>query len=446
MPRRKKILRKQIRAFYDDIVEKNLRDGSLIKKYRAASQEKSLPFVLWQLYFPTVFEGGGFDIVIGNPPYVDSETMTKKMPELRELYAKKFKSAKGNWDLYVLFWEKGFEMLNSSGTIALITSNKWLSIKYGEALRKILFPHVFNISDYSAFYVFESAEVSTVVAMAKKKSIESLEVVKFDKDYNEIERYLVDKKLLADLDNLGICLSKNFSTLKKLIANDKLEQHFNISGAATVSETYEIAKLISENGSQKVNPEQFFKFINTGTIDKFTSLWGIKDMTYVKNKYLFPVVKKEELKKNFIRRFNQASLPKLITTGIRYFEVYGDFKGEYLAAKSTEIITAKDDYGIKVLLPILNSSVVFFFLNEAYGGMALSGGITFSPANLSNIPLPPTSFEDKKFLEKFTESHSDNFTQQDQDDLDKYIYGLYRLNEYDIQQIEKFKVENRKKA
>ena len=107
---------------------------------------------------------------------------------------------------------------------------------------------------------------------------------------------------------------------------------------------------MSDNDSENIDSKKFFKFINTGTIDKFTSLWGLKAMTYVKNKYLYPVIEKSLLQKNFPKRFEQAKSPKLITTGIRYFEVFGDFNGEYLAAKSTEIITAKSTYSIKTIL------------------------------------------------------------------------------------------------
>ena len=441
---RKEEYRRYIRDIYDGIILEQLgKNSALAKRYKLAAQQKSLPFILWQLYFPTVFkENGGFDIIIGNPPYIDSEEMTRTMPELREIYSRKFETAKGNWDLYVLFWEMSFNLLNQNGVATLITSNKWLSIKYGESLRRLLVDHIFAIGDYTSFYAFKSAGVSTVFVMVKRNIIENVQVTKFNADYTKSLSYAVSKNIIRPFDNLGLLLSNNFTTIKKLLENEKLGKHFNVSGAATVSETYEIAKLVSENNDSIVNQKIFFKFINTGTIDKFISLWGTKEMTYVKNKYLYPVVEKTSLHKNFPKRFAQANSPKLITTGIRYFEVYGDFYGEYLAAKSTEIITPKSSYGIKALLPILNSSVVFFFLKEAYGGMALGGGITFSPNNLSNIPLPKIDDKTKNELENLTDIYSDKFSSMDLDSLDKYIYELYKLDKSDIEIIEKFKSQN----
>ena len=172
----KEEIKAEIQEIYDDIVMEQIGgDYELREAYFESITETSKPFILWQLYFPRVFkENGGFDIIIGNPPYVDSEEMTKSMPEQRELYASRFTCAKGNWDLYIPFWEKGFNLLNSTGVMSLITPNKWLAIKYGAALRKFLFPYLFNISDYSDFYAFESADVSTVVAMVNKIVCDSM--------------------------------------------------------------------------------------------------------------------------------------------------------------------------------------------------------------------------------------------------------------------------------
>ena len=144
-------------------------------------------------------------------------------------------------------------------------------------------------------------------------------------------------------------------------------------------------------------------------------------------------------------RYEKAIKPKLITTGIRYFEVFGDFKGEYLSAKSTEIITSKGRINIQTILPILNSNVVFFFIREAYGNVSMGGGITFSPDNLSKIPIPNLSENDIKRLNELTIKYNNEFTQEEQNELDQYIYTLYDLNNDDIKVIEQFKIDSRRK-
>ena len=443
---RKKQLKDEIESLRDIVILSQLEGCTpdKIQRYQESKHMASKPYVLWQLDFARVFrEKGGFDIVIGNPPYVDSEEMTKSMPEMRELYSKVFKCTKGNWDLYIPFWEKGFGLLNSNGNITFITPNKWLAIKYGAELRKHLFKHIYNVSDFSQFYAFESADVSTVVVMAKSISVKTIKAVKFDSSYEVTSNEIVEKALIEPFDNISLCLSNNFETLYKILKNKKLGDYFDISGAATVSETYEIAKIVED--VEDADPEEYFKFINTGIIDKFTSLWGKEIMTYVKEKYNYPVIKKNDLLIRFPRRYAQAIAPKLITTGIRYLEVYGDFTGEYLAAKSTEIITARRDLDIKTILPILNSTVVFYFIKEAYSGLAMGGGITFSPDNLSKIPLPQLCDDDIKQLNERAIRYSQYFDPSLQDELDEYIYKLYRLDHKDVEVLEHFKVASNRK-
>ena len=67
----------------------------------------------WKKEFPEVSEKGGFDVVIGNPPYVDSESMTKSYPNERIFISKKYQSASGNWDLFIPFIELGIQILKN---------------------------------------------------------------------------------------------------------------------------------------------------------------------------------------------------------------------------------------------------------------------------------------------------------------------------------------------
>ena len=66
----------------------------------------------------------GYDVVIGNPPYVDSEMMTKTQPELRQTYKALYQSAKGNWDMFIVFIERGIQLEKEDGIISYIVPNK----------------------------------------------------------------------------------------------------------------------------------------------------------------------------------------------------------------------------------------------------------------------------------------------------------------------------------
>jgi hypothetical protein len=84
----------------------------------------------------------GVDIVIGNPTFIDSETMVNiGLEDLRNYLVSKLKYTRGNWDIYIAFFEVGFNLLSNSGVITYITPDKWISKPFGYELRKNLLQH-----------------------------------------------------------------------------------------------------------------------------------------------------------------------------------------------------------------------------------------------------------------------------------------------------------------
>ena len=97
------------------------------------------PYFLWNLYFKDVFEQGGFDIVIGNPPYINFS----KNKELGAFYKNKgFECFNSNGDIYSLFYEKGIQLLKHLGHLCFITSNKWMRTSSGESTRNFFVEQV----------------------------------------------------------------------------------------------------------------------------------------------------------------------------------------------------------------------------------------------------------------------------------------------------------------
>jgi hypothetical protein len=139
-------------------------------------------FFLWHTWYSDVFEKGGFDIVIGNPPYIDSETMMKSMPLIRELYKNNYDTAKGNWDIYIVFFELGMKVLNKSGVLSYITPNKWISIGYGKTLRDCYYPNLFSICDCQRIKVFEAGN-EPVISIFLNKEVDVINVSRFEESY-----------------------------------------------------------------------------------------------------------------------------------------------------------------------------------------------------------------------------------------------------------------------
>ena len=165
---KKKQLKGQIESLRDIIIMQQLRSckEETIQKYNESKHMASRPYMLWQLDFARVFrEKGGFDIVIGNPPYgiVFDE-------ELKASYEKDYPTFKRNNDLYVAFYEKSIQLSSNNGVISLITPNTYLNGDYFKKLRMLLKTDtkVISVIDYKNNTVFADPTVYVAVGIFAK--------------------------------------------------------------------------------------------------------------------------------------------------------------------------------------------------------------------------------------------------------------------------------------
>lgn len=123
----------------------------------------------WEAEFPDVFADGGFDVVIGNPPYVRQELLSSIKPYLQKHYA----SYDGVADLYTYFYERGLTLLKPEGILSYIVSNKWLRAGYGEPLRRFLAQHsIFEqIVDFGHAPIFEDADTFPCIVSLRKPAV-----------------------------------------------------------------------------------------------------------------------------------------------------------------------------------------------------------------------------------------------------------------------------------
>lgn len=108
----------------------------------------------WDKEFPEIMQAGGFDVVIGNPPYVRQEGLG----DLKEYFQRKYTVYHGMADLYAYFIEKGVSLLRDKGRFSYIVANKWMRANYGEPLRKWLKRQgIAQIVDFGDLPVFQQA-------------------------------------------------------------------------------------------------------------------------------------------------------------------------------------------------------------------------------------------------------------------------------------------------
>ncbi|HEX7788133.1 MAG TPA: N-6 DNA methylase, partial [Methylomirabilota bacterium] len=112
----------------------------------------------WRAAFPEVFADGGFDVVIGNPPYVRQELLSG----LKPYFERRYKAYHGMADLYVYFFERGLGLLKAGGRLSFVVTNKWLKAGYAEPLRRLLAEEAWleTLVDLGhAKQIFEDADV-----------------------------------------------------------------------------------------------------------------------------------------------------------------------------------------------------------------------------------------------------------------------------------------------
>ncbi|USL95652.1 Eco57I restriction-modification methylase domain-containing protein [Riemerella anatipestifer] len=157
----------------------------------------------------------GFDIVIGNPPYVQ---LQKESGRLAKMYQNcEYKTFAKTGDIYSLFYERGWQLLKNRGFLCYITSNKWMRAGYGENTRKFFTDNTNPILliDFAGQKIFESATVDTNILLFSK-----------DKNRQETKACVIKEKVLNNLSvyfrqNATKC---NFSTSESWIILSEIEQ------------------------------------------------------------------------------------------------------------------------------------------------------------------------------------------------------------------------------
>ncbi len=132
----------------------------------------------WEQGFPGVFAEGGFDCVIGNPPYVKLQNFRKREPRIAEFLVQRYRSARtGNFDMYLPFIERGLELLKPAGRLGFIAPNVWLFNEYGRGLRELVAEQrsLRHFVDFKSHQVFEDATTYTALQIFAKQPSETIE-------------------------------------------------------------------------------------------------------------------------------------------------------------------------------------------------------------------------------------------------------------------------------
>jgi SAM-dependent methyltransferase len=427
------------------IIEPDFHDHHLPLPEDHGSQSRVNVFD-WRREFSSVFASAdGFDAVIGNPPYLDSETMTQFFPEWRNYCVNKYRAAAGNWDAFCVFIERALDLCRPGGYHSFVVPNKLGSANYARNIRAIIAAEndLSWIRDYASVPIFPASVYPVVYSVRKQQRDDTVPVL-----YERMaggDTGAVCPVLTKRLDRARYFSADGspwaiFAHLAQASPVERLSSSFpalsavaSVHGAATVAEAYELAPLIQDAGAVAAGD---LPVVNSGTIDRYVNLWGEKPMRYLGRSYAHPVVPHGAAMRLPDARLRQARAPKIIVAGMtRVLECIADLSGLLLPAKSTTVI--ESDADLCWLLGILNSRLMGFYYLSVYGGDRLQGGyLRIGPPQVRTLPVPEydqandihrTLAVRVRELLAFRERRSAGEAHVLEEQIDELVYRIYSL-------------------
>ena len=402
----------------------------------------------------------GFDIVIGNPPYVRQEKIKNLKPLLQKQNYQTFSSTA---DLYVYFYEKGYQLLKDGGILSFITSNKWMRAKYGENLRRFLKNNteVLKIIDFSGFKVFDQT-VDTNIMLFRKGKPSNQHFIKFVEIKSNVENVIEyinqnwqtipQEKLsentwtLADEEVLSI--KEKIERIGKPLKDWEVRIYRGVLtgfNEAFIIDTETRNRILAncKDEEERKRTEEIIKPVLRGRdigkyYYKWAGLWVIlAKFGFYKIAYLYPGV--VEYLSKYEKQLKNRGQCKYTRTGEKninkdYFgqhhwlELDNNPTDEYLNEFEKEKIVwqeivrepsfAYDDTGIyveataflmtgnnlKYILGLLNSRPVAFFFKIFYAGGGLGeDGYRYKKAFLEQLPIPPITPQNQPIVNQIVQ-------------------------------------------
>ena len=401
----------------------------------------------FEIYFSEVFHRGqGFDVVIANPPYISAVEFAARYPaDYRKELNGRFETAKGTYDIYVLFIEVGIRLLTKRGVLVFINPNKFLSANYAVALREYILINasLLKVVDVSGIVVFEQAAVYPVVSVMQKRvgaphNVHlALPTVRDTQEFDihNFVSFSVASEFLRCLpENIwGFLLSTKLDLLLKLIAGTRrLSDVAGINASSTAAEADAYGDHI-----QNRKAKDSLKVVNTGTIERFVTLWGSKELTHAGEKFLTPYLPLGRASVNDRRR-QLYGTPKLIFAKMaRTCEAFFDREGEFASLNTNCLFEPKNGVSLGFLAGYCNSTLFMFFYDLFFGALRMSGGYyQFQAPQLRVMPIKmPDSATDRRVcrlvdrIVSAKQSNSEADVSALEWGLDELVYALYGLTE-----------------
>jgi predicted type IV restriction endonuclease len=415
----------------------------------------------WQTEFSEIFKAGGFDAVIGNPPYIQSRSDMITEQDKNYLY-QNYQTSEYQLNTYGLFIEKGFKLLREGGGLGYIIPNYWLSTKYDEKLRDFVFKQNAVAELVNVYKVFANATVDTVLLKGfrtlKPSYPKSFTIRSVDRSFITIpERlnavkagmwsYTNEHCLLSDTTPIGV----SFSDVMQLKGEKTLADYFVFkfgmkpyeAGKGEPSQTREMMDAKIYHSKEKIN-ECWQPLLTARNVKRYRLDWQGDWIKYGEN-----LAAPRDPALFFGPRI-------LIQRIISSTALSGSFADESLVC-NTDVITLKPKQDLQreailFFLGILLSRVCAKYLKSRNVNLDRAAFPKINVNTLESFPVPipneksrlPDMVEQMLALHKqITEAktgHEQTMLQRQIDatdrQIDKLVYELYKLTPEEIKIVE----------
>lgn len=387
----------------------------------------------WRLEFPEVLnESGdfiGFDLVIGNPPYIDYREIYESTINKTKNYAVNKNSNRPN--IFCFFIEKGIEVANKNGILTFINPIAMLQSDFAYGTRKLLLEKgcINYIVDCSYIKVFDAASTyPTIYEFRKNKKQGSIKVILWkDGDFkhtHNIESY-------AKNEQLSINLSKHRINFKKMPCKNLGE--LGVLKWGTSQSGYGKKKILLSDFKQlnKSKQTNYKPIIQTADIKRYSIVW--------QEEYIPTEIYSQKIQEDFKK-------PKIVIARMtKNIQASFDLNKFYMG-KSTLMIDLKENP--YYILGILNSKLADFWYKYYFGTTHLACGyVRYDIPYLKQLPIPIINSSNKKISNKIIslasriikakEKNSNTNTNKFENEIDNFVYELYGLSKSEIRIIEK---------
>jgi adenine-specific DNA-methyltransferase len=418
-------------------------------------------------FLSSSFSPPPFDLILGNPPYVNIRELAKSTsPAYRQELRQRFKSACGNFDLYVLFLERSLELLKPGGVCGMIIPNKWSGLDYARPLRELLLAEttLHDIVDLSGVSVFAEAEVYPQILIFQKTCPTKSHAVRVREIHSAAElcrgQSPVRMMPQALLSPKSISLHQTLD-VESRVPTEPLGQRTRLHSGASGYTAGHMAELLQEADEETSSEKRRHPFIVSGNIDRYSIRLG--NLRYMHRKFRQPLLDLNSDSLSPLKKKLYAN-PKIVIAGMsRRIEAAYDEQGLALGVQVYAAAEPLDDPYF--LLALLNSRLMSFLFRERFPAKKLAGGyLAMNKGQLEQLPIRVVDNADQgdsilaeRIAERaswgrlpacreFRSGQAGSLPHDVDREIDELVYQLYRLTTAEIRQVDAAFEERQAKA